>query len=191
MSAAALPNENASGSSAGNSKSKKRSSQNQSSFTADSPYFTAYVEKEMKNLNVLTSTLKDISSKARTFGKCGVLMSEATRRLSAACKLQPSKKVNVGNTNSNDESGGGSFNAATNFDENNLDGKEKFLYEQRKNSVGSEMVDVLQVLGKVRPLDFYFVVSFQLCVMMAVTNDYIMNTWGNNEYANMKKQLKI
>ena len=120
-------------------KATNKKKRNQTSFTADSPYFTAYVDKEMKNLNVLTTTLRDISSKAKTFGKCGVLMSEATRRLSSACKLQ--------------QNGGDNGGSA---DETGLDGKEKDLFERRKNSVGSEMVDVLRVLGKVSFILFYF-----------------------------------
>ena len=130
---------------------KKR---NQTSFTADSPYFTAYVDKEMKHLNVLTMTLRDISSKAKTFGKCGVLMSEATRRLSSACKLHGNgvgKGNHNGGGNDNDDDGGGD-----NFDENNMDSKERMIYEQRKKSVGHEMVGVLQVLGKVSEFTFGF-----------------------------------
>ena len=65
-------------------------------------------------------------------------MSEATRRLSSACKLQPS-----GKTEGNGSDSGGSF------DEKNLEGKGRLLFEQRKKSVGNEMVGVLQVLGKV------------------------------------------
>jgi hypothetical protein len=122
-----------SNSGSGNSRKSKR---NQTSFTADSPYFTAYVDKEMKNLNVLTSTLRDISSKAKTFGKCGVLMSEATRRLSSACKLQPT---------TNKENGA----ETGNFDERSMDSKDRVIFEQKKKSVGNEMVGVLQVLGKV------------------------------------------
>ena len=61
-----------------------------SSFTADSPYFSSYIDTEMQSLNVLHDTVKDISARAKTFGKCGALMAEATRRLSQACRLQPS-----------------------------------------------------------------------------------------------------
>ena len=41
-------------------------------------------------LSVLTVTLREISTRARTFGKCGVFMAEATSRLSDACRLNPS-----------------------------------------------------------------------------------------------------
>lgn len=133
--------------------SPNRKKRNQTSFTADSPYFTAYVDKEMKHLNVLTTTLRDISSKAKTFGKCGVLMSEATRRLSSACKLHPSNhkggNSNSGSSGNDGEDGAEDGSGNGSFDENNLDSKERLLYEQRKKSLGNEMVGVLQVLGKV------------------------------------------
>ena len=134
------------------SSSPSRKKRNQTSFTADSPYFTSYVDKEMKNLNVLTETLQDISSKAKTFGKCGVLMSEATRRLSSACKLHPSNgKGNHNSSSSNTNSDGNNEenDDGGSFDEMNLGSKDRILYEQRKKSVGNEMVGVLQVLGKV------------------------------------------
>ncbi len=75
-------------------------------------------------------------------------MSEATRRLSLACKLQPNPGAGTDNENSNNGNNG-SDGGSNSFDEKNLVGKDKRLYEQRKKSVGSEMVGVLQVLGKV------------------------------------------
>lgn len=117
---------------------KKNKKKNLYSFTADSPYFTAYVDKEMKNLNVLSDTLRDISSKAKTFGKCGALMSEATRRLSQSCKLQ---SFQSSNTNNKSES----YDDFGTF----LSDKDKQTYSERKASVGEEMAGVLQVLGNV------------------------------------------
>jgi len=111
----------------------RRNKKQQYSFTQDSPYFTSYVDKEMKNVNLLSTTLKDISSKAKTFGKCGVLMSEATRRLSLSCKLH-------------DSSGNGNGNGDGDQYDN---GKQKIKLAERKKSVGDEMVGVLQVLGDV------------------------------------------
>lgn len=110
------------------------------SFTADSPYFTAYVDKETRNLTVLTETLHDISARAKTFGKCGALMSEAAKRLSQACKLQPSGKV------SHDD---------------DMNEKKKIEIEERRESVGDEMGGVLQVLGEV--LDEVAVAQMQMC----------------------------
>jgi len=120
----------------GSSPRKSNKKKNQYSFTADSPYFTSYVDKEMKNLNVLTETLRDISAKAKTFGKCGVLMSEATRRLSQSCRLQSAKVINVD----------GIPNDANNA---NLSEKERQAVLEREKSVGEDMAGVLRVLGKV------------------------------------------
>lgn len=133
-----------------NSSSNKnnRIKKNQTSFTADSPYFTAYVDKEMKNLNVLTTTLRDISNKAKTFGKCGVLMSEATRRLSSACKLQPNSHKDNGN-GEDGNSGSNSSSGNQMLDESQMDAKTRNMFEAKKKSVGSDMVGVLQVLGRV------------------------------------------
>ena len=116
---------------------KSRRKKNQFSFTADSPYFTSYVDKEMKNLNVLTETLRDISSKAKTFGKCGVLMSEATRRLSQSCKLKATKN----NVDANGNTADGTLNSLTS--------KDQQIIDERKKSVGKEMVSILEVLGNV------------------------------------------
>ena len=135
---------------------QQHKNQNHTSFTADSPYFTAYVDKEMKNLNDLRSTLRDISSKAKTFLKSGVHMSEAMKKLSLACKLQPSNSHSHNNNssnNNNSNNNNGIENTGGSFDENTLDQKEKAIFEQKKNSVGNEMVEVLQVLGKVSDND--------------------------------------
>ena len=55
----------------------------------------------MRNLHVLTETLRDISARARTFGKCGALMAEATRRLSSACRLNPPSTSSASNNGTN------------------------------------------------------------------------------------------
>ena len=74
---------------ASSSSTKNESAYVVPSFTSDSPYLQSYIDREMRNLNVLTDTLRDISARARTFGKCGALMAEATRRLSSSCRLNP------------------------------------------------------------------------------------------------------
>mmetsp|Transcript_7832 Transcript_7832/g.9102 ORF Transcript_7832/g.9102 Transcript_7832/m.9102 type:complete len:848 (-) Transcript_7832:1233-3776(-) len=60
----------------------------QNSFSADSPYFSSYVENEMNSMQIFHQTLNDIAARTKTFGKCGALMSESTRRLALACRLQ-------------------------------------------------------------------------------------------------------
>ncbi len=155
----------------GKSPHRSRKKKQQYSFTQDSPYFTSYVDKEMKHVNVLSETLRDISSKAKTFGKCGLLMSEATRRLSQSCKLQATKGGGSGGNigtggggGSGSGSGGGSGtnnNVEDGFETNvnlpsgvgggtqNLSEKQRIQITERKKSVGDQMVGVLQVLGDV------------------------------------------
>lgn len=104
------------------------------SFTSDSPYLQSYIDREMRDLHVLTETLRDISARARTFGKCGALMAEATRRLSGACRLNP-----VGGAGSSTGDAGGPR------DENELAG----IMRERRQSIGDEMVSVLSALGEI------------------------------------------
>ena len=111
------------------------------SFTADSPYFSSYVDREMHSLNVLHDTVKDISARAQTFGRCGGLMAEATRRLSQACHLQPSGGTSSGPRSPSDDRGADADPEARD--------RELALREQRRNAVGSEMESVLSVLGGV------------------------------------------
>jgi len=63
----------------------------QNSFSADSPYFSSYVENEMNSMHVMHQTLNDIAARTKTFGKCGALMAESTRRLATACRLRQSR----------------------------------------------------------------------------------------------------
>ena len=115
------------------------------SFTADSPYFSSYVDAEMASVNVLHDTVRDISARARTFGKCGALMAEATRRLSQACRLQPS----------------GSSAEQTEGDDSK--DKENNSVEERRQAVGPEMESCLKILGGV---------SYQMkCMKYAVLPD--------------------
>lgn len=102
------------------------------SFTADSPYYTSYVEQEMRQLQVLGETLREISARAKTFGKCGALMSEATRRLALACRLRLSTAASAGDYD----------------DEARMDLEDK-LARERKEAIGDEMGTVLFTLGEV------------------------------------------
>ena len=101
------------------------------SFTADSPYYTSYVETEMRQVQVLSQTLQDISARAKTFGKCGALMAEATRRLALACRLKPS------NPNEQDDDGKGGVESIDR------------IVKERQEAVGEEMMVVLSTLGEV------------------------------------------
>lgn len=106
------------------------------SFTADSPYYTSYVEGEMRQVQVLSETLRDISARAKTFGKCGALMAEATRRLALACRLKPSTPA----SNNEEEEKSSTENKSP------LDR----IIQERQEAVGEEMMAVLSTLGEVR-----------------------------------------
>lgn len=100
--------------------------QKSSSLTADSPYYTAHVDSQLRDLNIFAETLREISSKAKHVGKCGILMSEATKRLSSACKMQPSKTME---------------------DEDSQTDKIKSITSERKKSLGTESVEVFGLLA--------------------------------------------
>lgn len=113
-----------------------------SSFTADSPYYTAFCETELRQVTILSEALKEISSRAKTFGKCGALMAESTRRLSAACRLE---KQAPSNNNSDDEGTGEARQE-----------KEEREKEERKEAIGKDMTSVLQLLAEVSKIIFQF-----------------------------------
>lgn len=115
------------------------------SFTADSPYYTSYVETEMRQVQVLSQTLQEISARAKTFGKCGALMAEATRRLALACRLKPSNPNNINNNNSNHNSN----NNAYDDEDGKNGGDEDKVVKERQEAVGEEMMVVLSTLGEV------------------------------------------
>eukprot|EP00980_Cylindrotheca_fusiformis_P018494 scaffold6124_cov122-Cylindrotheca_fusiformis.AAC.13 len=60
----------------------------ENSFSAESPYFSSYAENELRSMQIMNETLRDISGRTKTFGKCGALMAESTRRLALACRLR-------------------------------------------------------------------------------------------------------
>ena len=105
------------------------------SFTADSPYFNAFCEAEVKQLHVLSESLREIASRTQTLTKTGVIMSEAAQRLSASCKFQ-SLQLPIPDEESPEE-------------------KEERLATLRQNrqmrrqAVGEEMASFLEVLGDV------------------------------------------
>jgi hypothetical protein len=116
------------------------------SFTSDSPYLQSYIDREMHDLHVLTETLRDISARARTFGKCGALMAEATRRLSGACRLNP---VSSGNNNGSSSSSDNNNNGTSKDDTANSNDHLAAIMTERRQSIGDEMVSVLSVLGEI------------------------------------------
>ena len=113
----------------------RKSYKARTSFTADSPYYTSFCELEMRQVTILSETLKEISARAKTFGKCGAIMAESTRRLSSACRLETQSPPN----NSDDE---GDVQAKT-----ERDFKDQ---QERKQAIGKDMSNVLQLLAEVR-----------------------------------------
>lgn len=128
----------------GNHRKKSSSSTIRQSFTADTPYFDAYVDRELCHLTILTETLYDISARARAAGQCGETMADATRKLSMACKLYPTF----------DRNGEDWVRASDGDDEGKL--REKKICDARKVAVGKEMGSVLRILGEVSVFIFYF-----------------------------------
>lgn len=47
-------------------------------------------------MHVMHQTLNDIAARTKTFGKCGALMAESTRRLALACRLRQSRTEEEG-----------------------------------------------------------------------------------------------
>lgn len=99
------------------------------SFTADSPYFTAFCDNEIRSLNSLTETLRDISSRTKTFCQTGELMAEAMQRLAKSCKLRRDILE--------DE-----------------DDDPELVYQARRKAVGEEMAVLLENLGDVSELTY-------------------------------------
>lgn len=103
-------------------------------FTADSPYYTTFCETEGNSLKTLADCLSTISSRTRTFCKTGTLMSDAARRLALACKLR-----NENDYNDSDEDSAASEKAER-------------LFLKRRQAIGDEMAELLELVGQVRKL---------------------------------------
>jgi hypothetical protein len=123
------------------------------SFTADSPYFDAFVSSEMESFNVLADTLNGIATHTRAFVKQGAIMSDVAKRLSLACKLRSPDY-------SDDESC--ENDPATNAEED--------MIRQRRNAVGEEMAGILELLGEVRISNF--VVTRRSFPLLSFLTDY-------------------
>lgn len=134
-SAAGLPDESLASNGAATSQDAEWTDRN--SFTADSPYFNAFCDHEVKQLHTLSDALREIASRTQTLTSTGVTMAHAAQRLSASCKFQSLIEIPPDET------------AAE---------KEVRLYNMkmrrhtRKQAVGEEMASFLQVLGDVSDL---------------------------------------
>jgi hypothetical protein len=106
----------------------------QNSFSADSPFFGSHVEHEMQSLHVMNDTLRDIAGRTKTFGKCGALMAEATRRLALSCKLRRPFTINAGEDQKEMEAG---------------EQKREEEVMNRRDAVGEDMAGLLAVMSEV------------------------------------------
>lgn len=100
----------------------------QNSFSADSPYFSSYVENEMNSMHIMHQTLNDIAARTKTFGKCGALMAESTRRLALACRLRQSRTGEDG-------------------DSEGADRRQEIEVAERRRAVGEDMASLLGVMS--------------------------------------------
>jgi hypothetical protein len=99
--------------------------------------------RKMRQVQVLSQTLQEISARAKTFGKCGALMAEATRRLALACRLKPSSP-------SSSAAGGGGGPDDDDAKPNATSDTQDKILKERQDAVGEEMMMVLSTLGEVR-----------------------------------------
>ena len=104
------------------------------SFLAESPYFSAFVEKEMHELSIVTDVLTDISARTRSFTKYGLLMADATHKLSLSCRL---RKEEAGQ-------------AEIRYSPRQMDAE----IEKRRTAIGPEISDLLGILGEVRRIEY-------------------------------------
>lgn len=108
----------------------------QNSFSANSPYYASYVENEMRSMNIMNDTLRDIAARTKTFGKCGALMSESTRRLALACRLRRP------------------YNVEDEKDAEEIERQHEMEVAERRRAVGDDMASLLSVMSEVRYLFF-------------------------------------
>lgn len=114
------------------------------SFLAETPYFAAFVEKEMHELGIATSILTDISERTKTFTNRGNMMADAAHCLSLACRLRT------------EEAAGEERRLPSNIIEMEM--------EKRRHAIGPEIADLLGVLG-----DVSFMSAFVFtCVYMVI-----------------------
>ena len=99
------------------------------SFLAESPYFSAFVEKEMHELDIVTDILNDISARTMSFTKYGTLMADATHRLSLSCRLRREE----------------ASQEQVRLSQQQMDVE----LEKRRHAIGPEISDLLGILGEV------------------------------------------
>ena len=146
---------------------QKKKPKPRESFTADSPYFDSYVNRELCHLTILTETLYDISARARAAGQCGESMADATRNLSMACKLYPTF----------DRNGEDWVRAADDDEEGKT--RERKICDARKEAVGKQIGSLLQDLGEV--LDEIADAQILMCESLEASLSLALEAFANVE----------
>lgn len=147
-----------------NNKKQNFNANVQNSFSADSPYFSSYVENEMNSMRVFHDTLNDVAARTKTFGKCSELMSESTRRLARACRLeQPRSEEDDNNENTNE--------AAR---------QREVEIAERRRAVGDDMASLLgvmaEMLEEISEAQTHMTRSFEATMVSA------LEEFASNEY---------
>lgn len=134
----------------------------QNSFCADSPYFDSYVQNEIRQMAVMHDTLHDIAARTKTFGKCGSLMSEATRRLAVSCRLRRPYSVE-------DE-----------MEVADRERRERDDIEERRRALGEEMTSLLAVMSEM--LEEVADAQMQMCQSFEATMVASIEHFADTEY---------
>lgn len=83
-------------------------------------------------MHIMNETLKDIAARTKTFGKCGALMAESTRRLALSCKLRRPYVIEDEN------------------DTEQIEREKDMEVAERRRAVGDDMSSLLSVMAEVR-----------------------------------------
>lgn len=134
--------------SSSSSSSKTINSNVQNSFSADSPYFSSYVDNEMYSMSIMNDTLKDIAARTKTFGKCGALMSESTRRLALACRLRRPVVVEEGK------------------DAEEVELHHEMEVAARRRAIGDDMAGLLAVMSEVSEMSSLLLLMMMLLLFL-------------------------
>lgn len=143
----------------------------QNSFSANSPFFTSYVENEVRSMAIMNDTLRDISGRTKTFSKCGALMSEATRRLALACRLRRPYIVSE--------------------DQKEMETQEQRREREvaeRRRAVGEDMTSLLAVMSEM--LDEIADAQIQMCQSFEATLVASMEHFAETELSSAKSLKK-
>mmetsp|Transcript_42996 Transcript_42996/g.103973 ORF Transcript_42996/g.103973 Transcript_42996/m.103973 type:complete len:874 (+) Transcript_42996:219-2840(+) len=150
-----------------NNDNKDTNNNVQNSFSADSPYFSSYVGNEMKQMELMNDTLKDIAARTKTMGKCGALMSESTRRLALACRLRRP------------------YSADDERDASEQERQQEADVAARRRAVGEDMASLLGVMSEM--LDEIADAQMQMCESFEATMSTSLEHFADTEMGMARK----